>query len=165
MNHVIKELNAGRFGLARQKLRAEVLASIRNGISRNHFTCPGTGELLLSSAQSLLNLLPERPTEDSHEQDQVDLVMPSSSGSINPLTGEQVVVRVPVSTPGHIKVTVFNLQHEPVSVLFDSSASAGILKIPWDGKNSFGQVVASGTFLILVEGPDFKEIKRVIVRK
>lgn len=54
---------------------------------------------------------------------------------------------------GTAKVKVFNLAGELVHRLYEGPAGNGTLALSWDGRNEKGDVVASGTYLILAETP------------
>lgn len=69
---------------------------------------------------------------------------PSYPNPANPST----TVRFSLKEKADVKIMVFNILGQAVKILADKSFSAGLWEIPWQGKNSYGQQVASGTYII-----------------
>jgi hypothetical protein len=91
----------------------------------------------------------------------------SASGGRMPAavsSGDSVVVRVPVSSPGRVRVEVYSLLWERVRVVYEGDAS-GPVAARWDGRGQSGRIVAPGTYLIRVEAPGVGTVvRRVSVR-
>jgi flagellar hook assembly protein FlgD len=68
-----------------------------------------------------------------------------------------------MSTSGKVTITVFDLKGDIVDVLAKDTMSAGEHSTAWAGKNRGGRIVARGIYFIRVVGPDFDEIRKVLV--
>lgn len=58
------------------------------------------------------------------------------------------MVRFSLKEQAEVKIMVFNILGQEVKTLVDKPFSAGLWEIPWQGKNSYGQQVASGMYII-----------------
>jgi len=163
-DNVIRKMSEGRFNEARHMLRASLTRSIEPGISRNHFTTPEAGQKLKDQVNFLLELIPtvELKTVPAGN---VRVFLPSIGGSFNPLSGDEVAIRIGVPEDGNLTVSVLDLQRNLVKVLFNGVVSVGEESVKWDGTNSSGVPVASGVYVILIEAENFTKTKRVLVRK
>ncbi|HXB96858.1 MAG TPA: hypothetical protein VNZ54_02320, partial [bacterium] len=92
--------------------------------------------------------------------------------AFDPAKGQSLPVQYSTEEPGHVWVKVYTLSGEYVATLFDetvqsaSSASPYLsAKIFWPGTNNLGQTVASGVYLIHLEGSGFRANARVAVIK
>lgn len=67
-----------------------------------------------------------------------------------------------VKTSGQVRLAVFNLRGEVVRVLVDEDVSAG-QQVPaiWDGRDSFGQQVASGMYFYRLESGNEIQTRRM----
>ncbi len=63
----------------------------------------------------------------------------------------QTWTRFRLDSPSRIQLAVYNLQGQKVRQLAQGSWPAGLHQLPWDGRNSLGQEVASGTYLLLLD--------------
>jgi hypothetical protein len=82
---------------------------------------------------------------------------------INPDKGEVANLQYIMSTSGKVTITVFDLKGDIVDVLAKDTMSAGEHSTAWAGKNRGGRIVARGIYFIRVVGPDFDEIRKVLV--
>ncbi len=92
--------------------------------------------------------------------------------AFNPDAGDSVPVQFSLVQPGHAWVKVYTLQGEHVATLFDEEVVSASVDAPylsekkaWDGRNSAGQVVASGVYLIHLEATGYRANARVAVIK
>jgi hypothetical protein len=106
-------------------------------------------------------------------------VIPTGSDAIHlyrnafdPSKGQTCGVQYSVEQPGHVWIKVFTLSGEYVTTLFDenvpmaSKASPYLsTRVNWPGTNAQGQTVASGVYLVHLEGPSFRANARVAVIK
>jgi flagellar hook assembly protein FlgD len=72
---------------------------------------------------------------------------------------------VRVDAPGIVKVSVYNVAGQRVALLLNEWRGAGNHRLQWDGKNGKGAVVGNGTYLVVIEGPTGRSVKKVIVLK
>jgi len=64
-----------------------------------------------------------------------------------------------------VSLKVYNIAGELVRTLVREAKPAGVYDVPWDGKNSGGQRVASGIYLLLVETRSAREVRKLAVIK
>jgi fibronectin type 3 domain-containing protein len=86
--------------------------------------------------------------------------------------GMRLPLQYAIQQPGHVWVKVFTLNGEYVATLFNEDVPVASPDRPflsdrkfWDGLNSDGQLVASGVYLVHMEGPGFRQNARVAVIK
>jgi len=82
----------------------------------------------------------------------------------NPFNPETTV---PYAMPeaGHVRLTVYNLLGQVVSVLVDAEASAGRHSVRWDGRNSAGAAVGSGIYFVRMTAEGFSDVSRLTLLK
>jgi hypothetical protein len=85
--------------------------------------------------------------------------------SFNPAKGEVLPVAVALTSRGPLKITIFARRGTKIRELANQDAGPGIVYLNWDGKDSGGQTVASGIYIIYVDGPDQRVKKLVAVVK
>jgi fibronectin type 3 domain-containing protein len=93
--------------------------------------------------------------------------------SFNPAKGESVPIQYMMLKSGHVWVKVFTLEGVYVNTIFDETLPGNVnanspylsAQKTWNGTNALGQIVASGVYLIHMEGPDFSANGRVAVIK
>lgn len=107
------------------------------------------------------------------------VVIPAAGDSImlfrnafNPALGQRLPFQFGLRRPGRVWVKVFTLNGDHVATLFEGEVASASEETPflsqrleWDGRNRFGQVVASGVYLVHMEGPGFRQNARVAVIK
>jgi hypothetical protein len=82
----------------------------------------------------------------------------------DPTQGQQVTFTYSV-LPGHVKLQVYSLRGTPVKTLMDEDVVAGAYSVTWDGRDSNGEIVASGVYLIRFEADQLKQSEKVLVVK
>jgi hypothetical protein len=90
----------------------------------------------------------------------------------DPAVGEKLPVQYALQQPGHVWVKVFTLNGEHVATIFNEDVPVASPDQPflsdrkfWDGTNTDGNLVASGVYLVHMEGPGFRQNARVAVIK
>ena len=84
---------------------------------------------------------------------------------INPTQGEKTNILYMLDRDGMVRVQVFTLGGDLIDVLFAGRQTAGSHTISWGGTNRSGTIVARGIYFIRVIGPDFDEMRKVIIEK
>jgi len=79
----------------------------------------------------------------------------------NPATS----IRLSVPRPGHVRVDVYNLRGERVRTLWNAELATGSHTLDWDGRDARGGAVASGVYLVRVEGFDTIDLQKVVLLK
>ena len=70
------------------------------------------------------------------------------------------VIKYSVANPGHVRLVVYNLVGEEVSVLVDGMVEAGFYQVSFDASN-----LPSGIYLYKLEAPGFVQIKKMMLMK
>ena len=74
-------------------------------------------------------------------------------------------LRFELQREGQAQLVIFDLAGRKVRTLLDESRTAGTHEVAWDGRADNGQRVASGVYLVRLEGQDFVESRRVALVK
>lgn len=85
----------------------------------------------------------------------------------NPMTGGKVKMEVVPKSDGNIKVQIFTIDGLLVKTIKDGDVQNGITQvIEWDGRNGSGNIVASGVYLLRVDGAGIdRKLKKIVVVK
>ena len=65
----------------------------------------------------------------------------------------------------NVNITVYNLVGQTVRELKNGFLSAGRYKLVWDGRDSSGQVVGSGIYLVEMVADGFRSVKKMVLLK
>jgi len=85
-------------------------------------------------------------------------------GYVNPLKGEVAKIHFKPSGPGTVNVKIFTLRG--LLVWEESRDVSGIQDfIEWNCRNTENDVIASGIYVVYVEGPGIKSTKKVAILK
>jgi hypothetical protein len=94
------------------------------------------------------------------------------ANAFNPAVGQKLPLQFALQEPGRVWVKIFTLNGEYVATIFDETVPEASPEAPflsdrkdWDGRNADGQRVASGVYLIHMQGPSFRQNARVAVIK
>ena len=85
----------------------------------------------------------------------------------NPATGGKVKIEIVPKDNGNIKVQLFTTDGLLVKTIKDENVQSGITQvIEWDGRNGSGHIVASGVYLLRVDGAGIdRKLKKIVVVK
>ncbi|MGH7450981.1 MAG: FlgD immunoglobulin-like domain containing protein [bacterium] len=72
---------------------------------------------------------------------------------------------VPVGWTQPISLRVFNMQGQLVTTLVEGIVSPGIHTAKWDGKDGFGNTVASGVYLYQLTAGQLVVVRRMVFAK
>ncbi|HET9869801.1 MAG TPA: hypothetical protein VFR02_04825, partial [bacterium] len=70
---------------------------------------------------------------------------------------------VRVGKPGGVKIVVYNILGERVRTILDANLPAGLTHLTWSGDNDRGDLVGNALYLILIQTPDGRMVRKVIV--
>lgn len=82
----------------------------------------------------------------------------------NPLNPE-TVIRYGLPAGADLRLTVYNLLGQEVTVLREGREEAGFHRVVWDGKDGRGRAVASGVYFYRLSAGRFVETRRMMVLK
>jgi sugar lactone lactonase YvrE len=86
-------------------------------------------------------------------------------GIFNPAKGDKSYIATHLASAGKVTVKVYDPGGRLVRDIFEGDRNSGDYSDEWDGRNDGGSKVASGVYLVRIEGPGFKTTKRVLVVK
>jgi hypothetical protein len=75
----------------------------------------------------------------------------------------QIVYELP--HPARIQIEIYNVRGQKVAKLYDGEESAGIHRVEWNGKDDYGNDVASGVYFYRLTAPDYKSEKKMLLMK
>jgi len=84
-------------------------------------------------------------------------------GVLNVVKGERMAILAWPTGSGDVRVQVRTLRGELIRELVDAGPGRQVVQLEWDGKNASGQLVASGTYAVIVTGNGVRATKRVVV--
>lgn len=70
-------------------------------------------------------------------------------------------IRYRLSEPGLVKLAVYNLTGQRVTILVDEWQEAGAHEVTWDGRAEDGVAAATGAYLIRLAGPGEVQVRKV----
>ncbi|UCF78356.1 MAG: T9SS type A sorting domain-containing protein [Candidatus Eiseniibacteriota bacterium] len=79
----------------------------------------------------------------------------------NPLTH----ITFSVAVPGLVELRVYDVFGRPVRTLLEGWREAQHYDVAWDGRDDSGKAVASGVYFYQLEGPGYKESKKMVLLK
>lgn len=74
-------------------------------------------------------------------------------------------IRYSTALEGRVTLKVFNIMGQEVRTLVDRVLPYGNHTIIWDGKNDFGQTVATGVYLVKMNAHNFSTVKKLLLMK
>lgn len=86
-------------------------------------------------------------------------------GFVNPMNGEKLTIGYKATGPGTIKTKIFDGKGRLVREFSDLTDGTQVGSLQWDARDSGGKLVASGVYLIHVEGPGINTTKRTVILK
>ncbi|MBI4425595.1 MAG: hypothetical protein HY554_17830 [Elusimicrobia bacterium] len=88
------------------------------------------------------------------------------NNAFNPEAGQKATFKYETVVPGRVRLRLFNRAGSLVATLVDGELPAGKGAVDWAGRNNNGKVVASGIYLLRLEGPGGTvALQRVVVAK
>jgi photosystem II stability/assembly factor-like uncharacterized protein len=89
-------------------------------------------------------------------------LLPAYPNPFNPVTN----ISYYLSKAGIINISVFNILGRKVITLIEhENKPAGSYKIRWNGKNQYGQLIANGVYIIVMNTERFKKSQKLIMLK
>lgn len=74
-------------------------------------------------------------------------------------------IRYELPKSGRVTLKIFNALGQEVRTLFNGELPAGKYSLQWDGRDNFGNMSASGTYLYRIEAPDFVRSRKMTLVK
>lgn len=77
----------------------------------------------------------------------------------------QTQIAYSLSESGQVNIVIFNILGQAVANLVDAHQKAGLHHTVWDGKDTLGRFVSSGTYLVYMQAPNYNKIRKMVVLK
>ncbi len=77
----------------------------------------------------------------------------------NPTT----TIRYGLPAQGHVRLRVFDIVGREVATLVNGEQPPGVYRIEWDGRNQFGDPVATGVYFYRLESGDFVQTQKMLL--
>ncbi len=100
--------------------------------------------------QDLMNL-PQLPLQFALHQNYPNPFNPSTT------------IRYDLPAPAHVKLELYNLLGQRVSLLLDKRVEAGYQQVIWDGRNGAGNLIASGMYFYRIQAGDFRKVRKMML--
>lgn len=83
----------------------------------------------------------------------------------DPTRGQKTTIKYDVRQSGNLRVRLYTMSGKFVSTLFDGPVPAGKGTFDWNGRNFVGSTVASGIYLVRIDGPGLQKTMKIAVVK
>ena len=83
----------------------------------------------------------------------------------NPNHGEKTTIKYATAAPGRVVIKLYTNTGLFVTTLLDADEPAGKGSLDWGGVNGNGTVVASGIYIIRLEGPGIRKTQKIAIIK
>jgi len=83
----------------------------------------------------------------------------------NPARGEKTTIKYATLNSGRIVIQLFTVTGTFVKTLLDADMPAGKGSMDWDGRNITGNSVASGIYLLRIDGPGIHKTQKIAIIK
>ncbi|RKX23974.1 MAG: hypothetical protein DRP45_09250 [Candidatus Zixiibacteriota bacterium] len=123
------------------------------GTSFTPIFTPGWVDIKVSTA--IEDITPERSLPTSFELAQ------NYPNPFNPSTS----IELSLPQAGHVTLDVFNVLGQKVRRLIDQCLSAGVHRVVFDGRTSWGSQLATGVYFYRLQSDDFSETKKMLLLK
>jgi len=74
-------------------------------------------------------------------------------------------IRYSLAEQKHVTLTIYNVLGQRVATLIDAIQPGGYHDVRWDGRNSAGEAVSSGVYLLRISAGEFSDVKRMVIIK
>lgn len=118
----------------------------------------------LTPYQSQLIILDNSPITDVKEEKQIPSSYALSQNYPNPFN-PSTTISYDIPKTGSVKLLIYDILGRRVSTLVDQVQQPGNYKVVWNGKNNFGQSVASGIYFYQLHSNNFNSVKKMILLK
>lgn len=124
-------------------------------------------DVMAQTAQDMLEIMDHRfiPKQENPEKTQANNLPTTfvlSQNYPNPFNPE-TEIRFQLPEASHVTLSIFNLLGQKVRTLTDKEMATGFHTIKWDGRNNFGNAVASGVYLYVIQASKFFDVKKMVL--
>jgi flagellar hook assembly protein FlgD len=75
------------------------------------------------------------------------------------------LIKFDLPTPGHVRLTVYNILGQKVIDLENNILPAGTHQIHWDARNANGIKISSGVYFYTIQAENFESAKKLLLLK
>lgn len=75
------------------------------------------------------------------------------------------VIEYQITNPMNVSINIYNVKGELIRELLNEEKSIGNYSVIWNGKDNFGNLVASGTYFYQIQSGNFIQAKKMILLK
>ncbi|MEW6684861.1 MAG: FlgD immunoglobulin-like domain containing protein [Candidatus Edwardsbacteria bacterium] len=76
---------------------------------------------------------------------------------------QATAIKYQIAKDCNVRIKIYNVNCQLVRILVDEKKKPGIYEVKWDGKDSSGKSVASGTYYYQLDAGGFAETKKMVV--
>ncbi|MCK9282487.1 MAG: T9SS type A sorting domain-containing protein, partial [Melioribacteraceae bacterium] len=106
-------------------------------------------------------ILPNPEIKSESVNNNEEIIISNYPNPFNPTT----TIEYNLPTEDNVKLEVYNSLGQLINVLVEGEQSAGKQRITWNGKDSFGNSVASGIYFYRIKTNSFSQIRKMILLK
>lgn len=88
-----------------------------------------------------------------------------SENVFNPLQSQRAAISYTIYSEGNVAINIYTMLGELVKKLVSRYHTVNSYTENWDGKNKHGDIVASGIYLVHIQGPGLDTVKKIAVVK
>jgi hypothetical protein len=88
-----------------------------------------------------------------------------SANLFNTLSGPPLVIHYQVTSPGEVKLVIYDVAANRVRRLLDLSQTQGTYSLPFEGNDDDGKALATGLYFVVLTQPDGNQILKVLAVK
>jgi len=103
--------------------------------------------------------LPRLRLVDNRELPKIFRLHPNYPNPFNP----QTMVRFDLPEANRVELIIFNAIGEQIKILVADYRAAGNYVERWDGRNTYGELAASGVYFLQMRAGDFKAVQKMIL--
>jgi len=74
-------------------------------------------------------------------------------------------IKYGVSEPTKVRLSIYNIEGQLVATLVNETQEAGFYSVNWNGRNDFGQQLASGMYIYRIDAGNFVATKKLMLMK
>jgi hypothetical protein len=98
-------------------------------------------------------------TDSEDELPHIDMLYQNYPNPFNPTTE----IKYSISNPCHVELVIYNVAGQRLKTLVDSYQRPGLKSVAWDGKNSRGNMLASGIYFYRLSAGDFVHTRKMVL--
>ena len=78
---------------------------------------------------------------------------------------EETIIHIELDKQTHVKVVIYDNKGKEIIKLLDEDKQPDFYTLKWNGKDSSGNVVGSGIYMVHLKAGAYKETKKIAIVK